>query len=197
MQVLSRIPSSRSAVPGNKCRQVVNVVVPGVHLADCADAGPLRPRYPRGPHVREGLGTRRSRRGPCARSDPRAAGNGVRRARGSARRHRPLHHDRVPRGLRDLRALARPGPRSGLLGVTADLRGDRTTARHGRFGERGRARRHARLARRRDRDRARHLPAGFRGRPALERGASRVHERIGRHDRGEPTAEALRLLDRR
>ena len=40
--------------------------------------------------------------------------------------HRALHHDRVPRRLRAHGPVARAGPRTGLVGVSVDLRGDRT-----------------------------------------------------------------------
>ncbi len=73
-----------------------------------AFVAPLRPR-----------GRRRAGR------DPRAAGHGLCGTRGSARRDRPLHDDRLSHRLRPLRALEDPRARPGLFGRAVDLRGDR------------------------------------------------------------------------
>ena len=66
-----------------------------------------------------------------------------------------------------------------------------------RPGDRDRAGRDAGAARRAHRDRARARQARLRRRPALERGAGRLHERPRHHDHRRPAAEAVRLLDRR
>ena len=42
----------------------------------------------------------------------------------------PLHHDRLPGRLRDLRLVEGARPLTGLLGVVIDLRRHRATARH-------------------------------------------------------------------
>ena len=55
---------------------------------------------------------------------------------------------------------------------------------------------HAGPHRRAHRDPARHRQARLRGRPPVEGGAGRLHERPGRHDHRRPAPEALRLLHR-
>ena len=67
----------------------------------------------------------------------------------------------------------------------------------GRPGDRDRPGGHARDLRRPDRDRPRPREARVRRRPAVERGAGRLHERPRDHDHRRTAAEALRLLDRR
>ena len=63
-------------------------------------------------------------------------------------------------------------------------------ARRWRSGDGDRARRDARVARRARRDRARPRQARLRRRPALERGAGRVHERARHHDHRGPAARS-------
>ncbi len=64
-------------------------------------------------------------------------------------------------------------------------------------GKRDRAGRDAGPARRPHRDRPRARQARVRRRPAVERGAGRLHERPRDHDHRRPAAEAVRLLHRR
>ena len=139
----------------------------------------------------------RPRRGHRAGRDPRAAGDGVRRARRRAGGVRALHDDRLPGRLRGLRAVARARARPGLVGVAADLRRDRPARGARRRADPRRARRHARPARRPHRDRDGAGPARVRRRSAVERGPGRLHERPRHHDHRGAAAEAVRLLDRR
>ena len=116
---------------------------------------------------------------------------------GPARGHRALHDHRVPGRLRDLRPVPRAGARARLVGLAADLRRHRPAPRGEGPGQRDRARGDAGAARRPHRDRARPRQARLRRRPALERGAGRLHERPRDHDHRRPAAEAVRLLHRR
>ena len=135
--------------------------------------------------------------GARARRDPRAAGDGLRGARRPAGGHRPLHDDRLPGRLRALRALAGPGARARLLDLAADPRLDHAAAGRRGPGVGDRPGGHARDLRRADRDRPRPRQARLRRRPALQRGAGRLHERPRDHDHRRAAAEAVRLLDRR
>ena len=112
--------------------------------------------------------------------------------------HRPLHDDRVPRRVRALRPVAGPGARARLVGLAADLRGDRPARRR-------RTTRPSAIALAgmlallvgADRDRPRARQARVRRRPPLQGGAGRLHERARDHDHRRAAAEAVRLLDRR
>ncbi len=182
----------RSSVAPTRIRPTARIR----HTPHGADR-PVGPRCRRGALVRPWLAAQRPRRGLGARRDPRAPGHGLRRARRPASGHRPLHVDRVPRGLRDLRPVARAGPRSRLLGVAADLRRDHTAPGDERPGKRDRAGGDAGPAGRSHRDRPRARQARVRRRPAVERGAGRLHERPRDHHHRGAAAEAVRLLHRR
>ena len=91
-------------------------------------------RRPGRADVRARVAARRPRRRHRARRDPRPAGHGVRRARRAARRHRALHDDRLPRRVRAVRALARPGARPGLVDLPADPRVDHAALAGGDVG---------------------------------------------------------------
>ncbi len=119
---------------------------------------------------------------------------GVRRTRGPAARHGAVHDHRVPRRLCLLWAVADPRPRAGFVGLAADLRGDRALGGGRRSDDRDRTGGHDGADRGRDRDRARARQAGVRRRPAVARGAGRLHERPRGHDHRRPAAETLWLL---
>ena len=156
--------------------------VPGIELIRELP-GPIRSTRPGG--------------GGRAGRDPGAAGNGLRGARRPAGGHRPLYDDRLPGRLRPLRAFARPGARARLLDLPPDPRLDHAPAGRRRPGVGDRPGGHARDLRRPDRDRPRPRQARVRRRPALQRGAGRLHERPRDHDHRRTAAEAVRLLDRR
>ena len=168
-------------------REATSQLQPTATLGARDKAHPAIPRPIRSP--RSGGGSRAGR-------DPGAAGNGLCGARRAASGHGPLHDDRLPGRLRPLRALAGPGARARLLDLAPDPRVDHAPAGRGRPGVGDRPGGHARDLRRPDRDRPRPRQARVRRRPALERGAGRLHERPRDHDHRRAAAEAVRLLDR-
>ncbi len=160
-------------------------------------AAPLGARDQAHPAVPRPIRSTRPGGGSRAGRDPGPTGNGLRGARRAAGGHRPLHDDRLPGRLRPLRAFAGPGARARLLDLAPDPRFDHAPAGRGRSGVGDRPGGHARDLRRPDRDRPRPRQARVRRRPALERGAGRLHERPRDHDHRRAAAEAVRVLDRR
>jgi len=150
-------------------------------------AAPLRPC----------LAPARSRRRGGAGRDPRPPGHGLRRARRAPGCHRPLHDHRLPGRVCRVRALEGARARPGLFGVPLDPGHDHTAAGRGRSTERADPRGDVGRARRLDRDRPGCSQAGFRGRPALQRGSGRLSERPGGDDHRGTAPEVVRVLDRR
>ncbi len=157
-----------------------------------------RPGHHGDPHLRTLVAAVRPDRRRRARRHPRPAGDGVRRTRRSPTRHRPLHHHRLPGGLRAHGTLTRAGPRTRLVGVAADLRRHRAPRRRRRRpGDGDRARRDDGRDGRPDPDRSRCGQARLRRRPAVEGGPGRLHERPRHHDLRRPAPQARGVLDRR
>ena len=114
---------------------------------------------------------------------------------GLPRRERPLHHDCLPGGLRPHGSVQDPRARSRLVTRPLDLRRHHPARGGGRRpGDRHRPRRDAGDPRGPDRDRSRCRQARIRGRPAVERGPGRLHERPGHHHHRRAAPQAVRLL---
>ncbi len=157
-----------------------------------------RPRHHGRPHLRTVVAAVRPDRRRRARRHPRPAGDGVRRTGRSPTGHRPLHHHRLPGGLRTHGAFTGARPRARLVGVTADLRRHRASrGRHRRPRDGDRARRDDGRDGRPDPDRSRCGQARLRRRPAVEGGPGRLHERPRHHDLRRPAPQARGVLDRR
>ena len=128
----------------------------------------------------------------------RPPGDGLRRARGTARCHGPVHLHPVPDRVRPGRAVAHPGPRAGLRARADDRRGDHPPGGRRRgpgAGDPDRLRTSG--GHRRDHDRRRGRQPRVRRRPAVQAHDPGLHERPGPDDPRGPTAQAAGLLDRR
>ena len=138
------------------------------------------------------------RRRAGAHGPARAAGHGLRRARGPAGGHRPLHLDPVPARLRRLRTLADPGAGAGLVAGTDDRRDDPAPdGRRRRPGHRDRTGIDPRPHGGPGHDPGRCRQAGDGRGPALEADPDRLHERPRPDHRHRSAPQAVRVLRRR